>query len=326
MQLTDTHCHIQAADYPLDVSEVEARAAQAGVTRLICVGYDVESSRRAIEFVQNRPNAWASVGLHPHEAKTGESEYEKLADLIKSPRVPSSPFPAKLRQLASRELAREPSETTPAAGASSKSSSSTPAEAAATLSSRAVREALSEHDEMGGAARGTDSSKIVAIGECGLDYFYSHSDKQDQEKALRFQIELALEYDLPLIFHVRDAFDDFWPILDSYPTVRGVLHSFTDTQANLEKALQRGLYVGVNGIVTFTKLQWQLDAIAAVPLERLLLETDAPFLTPKPLRGRVNEPAHIELIAKFVSDLRHVSLHELANATTANALHLFSIS
>lgn len=167
--------------------------------------------------------------------------------------------------------------------------------------------------------------KIVAIGECGLDYFYGHSTKAEQEKALRYQIELALEFDLPLVFHVRDAFDDFWPIFDSYQGVKGELHSFTDNLTNLSKALTRGLYIGVNGIMTFTKNDWQLEVAKAIPRDRLLLETDAPFLTPKPLRGKVNEPAQVLLTARFLSELRQEPLEELAHYTTTNARQVFLI-
>jgi TatD DNase family protein len=174
-----------------------------------------------------------------------------------------------------------------------------------------------------GLVQGSTNGKIVGIGECGLDYFYGHSFKEDQEKALRFQIELALECDLPLVFHVREAFDDFLPIFDSYQGIRGELHSYTDDSANLYKALTRGLYIGVNGIVTFTKNNWQLEVAKAIPLDKLLLETDAPFLTPAPMRGKVNEPARVLLVAQFMSDLRNIELPELAKRTTANAQQLF---
>jgi TatD DNase family protein len=167
--------------------------------------------------------------------------------------------------------------------------------------------------------------KIIGIGECGLDYFYGHSTKEDQEKALRYQIELALEYDLPLVFHVREAFDDFWPIFDSYKGIRGELHSYTDNSANLSKAIERGLYIGVNGIMTFTKNDWQLEVARTIPLDKILLETDSPFLTPAPLRGKVNEPAHVLKVAEFISDLRQIPLSELAQHTTTNARQLFSI-
>ncbi len=194
-----------------------------------------------------------------------------------------------------------------------------------TVEARKVDESSADEKAIGIERRQPAASKIVAIGECGLDYFYGHSTKQEQEKALRYQIELALEFDLPLIFHVRDAFDDFWPIFDSYQGIRGELHSFTDDATNLSKALTRGLYIGVNGIMTFTKNDWQLEVAKAIPSDRLLLETDAPFLTPKPLRGRVNEPARVLLTATFLSDLRQEPLEELAQHTTTNARHVFLI-
>jgi TatD DNase family protein len=167
--------------------------------------------------------------------------------------------------------------------------------------------------------------KVVAIGECGLDYYYSHSPKDAQAELLRYQIELALSSSLPLIFHVREAFDDFWPIFDSYKGVRGVLHSFTDSQDNLNKALQRGLSIGVNGIATFAKDPQQLEVYRSVPLENLLLETDAPFLTPVPYRGRINEPKYVASVADFLAQLRQVPLETLAEATTQNARALFGI-
>lgn len=165
--------------------------------------------------------------------------------------------------------------------------------------------------------------KVVAVGECGLDYFYNHSPKAAQEKILRLQIELALEHDLLMVFHVRDAFADFWPIFDSYEHVRGVIHSFTAGQKELDEILARGLYVGQNGITTFMKDPAQLAAAKAVPLERLLLETDAPFLTPNPYRGTVCEPKHVRLTAEFLSQLRGIPLGQLAEISTQNAHDLF---
>lgn len=167
--------------------------------------------------------------------------------------------------------------------------------------------------------------KIVGVGECGLDYYYHHSPKEDQEALLRFQIELALEHDLPLSFHVREAFDDFWPIFDSYQHVRGVLHSFTDNMANLEKALERGLYIGVNGIATFARDEAKSVINRTIPLDRLLLETDAPYLTPHPYRGKVCEPKHVRVTAEYMAGLRGEPLEVLAASTTANAEKLFGI-
>ncbi|HYG83542.1 MAG TPA: TatD family hydrolase [Verrucomicrobiae bacterium] len=170
-----------------------------------------------------------------------------------------------------------------------------------------------------------DTSKIVGIGECGLDYFYEHSPREAQITLLHQHLELAQKHNLPVSFHVREAFTDFWPIFDQYPGLRGVLHSFTDTKDNLEKALARGLYIGVNGISTFTKSEAQKNMFASIPLEKMLLETDAPFLTPVPKRGTINEPAFVTLVAKFQANLRSINLEELSQATSQNATDLFSI-
>ena len=169
------------------------------------------------------------------------------------------------------------------------------------------------------------SNKVVAIGECGLDYFYNHTSKESQEKALRIQMELAIKHNLPMIFHVRDAFADFWKIYDSYPKIRGVIHSFSATKKELSEALSRGLFIGLNGIMTFSKNEDQLAAAKAVPSNRLILETDSPFLTPNPLRGRINEPKNVVLVADFLSQLRGQHLEQLAFDSTNNAESLFQI-
>ena len=167
--------------------------------------------------------------------------------------------------------------------------------------------------------------EIVGIGEIGLDYFYTHSSRQVQQAALRQQLQMAVDFDLPVSFHVREAFDDFWPIFDEFKGIRGVLHSFTDTQENLDKALERGLYIGVNGISTFTKQPAQQELFRDLPLESILLETDAPFLTPKPFRGKMNLPAYVALVASHQADTKGVTEDEIRQATTANAEKVFGI-
>ena len=247
--LVDTHCHIHEPSYPLDQDEVLARAEQADVQKMICVGTSEQSSREAIAFAQTHPHIFASIGVHPHDTKDG---YAALADL--------------------------------------------------------------PHD------------KVVAVGEIGLDYFYTHSPREVQITALKAQIDLALSRNLPIIFHVREAFDDFWPIFDSYNgKIRGVLHSFTDSHENMTAAITRGLYIGVNGISTFTKDAAQQEMFAAIPLSNLLVETDAPFLTPTPLRGKVNEPAFVEQVAEHHARIRGLSLDEVATRTSANAHALFAL-
>lgn len=164
--------------------------------------------------------------------------------------------------------------------------------------------------------------EVVGIGEIGLDYYYNHAPKAAQIELLHAQLELALEHQLPVSFHVRDAFEDFWPIFDQYRGIRGVLHSFTDSVRHMEQGLSRGLYVGVNGIATFARDRDEVTR--TLPLESIVLETDAPFLTPAPKRGKINEPAFITLIAQYTADLRFISLEELSRATERNATKLFN--
>ena len=176
-------------------------------------------------------------------------------------------------------------------------------------------------------ARLAEFEKVVAIGECGLDNFRSETTPEDQERSLRFQIELGIEHDLPMIFHVRDAFPKFFEILDEYKLqgVRGLVHCFTAGVPELEGALKRGLYIALNGIMTFTKDESQLEAARRVPLDRLVLETDSPFLAPTPMRGHRNEPANIAYTAKFLAELRGEALEDLEAATSQNAERLFGI-
>lgn len=218
---------------------------------MLVIGTSEQDSRQAVEFAASHDQAWAVVGVHPHDTKDGYADIGTL---------------------------------------------------------------LAEKSEY-----------IKGVGEIGLDYFYSHSPREVQIRALEQQLQWATNYNLPVSFHVREAFDDFWPIVDNFRGVRGVLHSFTDTKEQLEQALSRGLHIGVNGISVFTKNDSQREMFDAIPLGRLLFETDAPFLTPPPYRGKVNEPAYVELIAQHHAQRRGISLKEIATATTANATALFAL-
>jgi TatD DNase family protein len=252
--LVDTHAHIHFEQFREELDEVLARAAEAEVERILCVGVDEIDSGQALAVARAYAHVYATAGLHPHEADRGYEALEEVQRLV--------------------EL---------------------------------------------------DPDNIVAIGECGLDYYREGYDKDAQDRALRFQIELALEHDLPLVFHVRDAFDDFFTILDDYEGVRGVVHCFTAGLDEMHEAVKKGLFVALNGIMTFTKDDQQLAAAKALPLDRLVLETDCPFLTPAPKRGQRNEPANVALTAEFLADLRGESLEELSHATSQNAQRLFGL-
>lgn len=167
---------------------------------------------------------------------------------------------------------------------------------------------------------------LVAVGETGLDYHYYSSSKEQQQELLCKYLVLAKECSLPVIIHCREAFADLLRIIDSeYKGLPGVLHCFTGTLEEAELLIQRGWYISFSGIVTFKKSQ-ELQAIAKViPKERLLIETDAPYLAPISCRGKINEPAYLVETANFIATLRGVSLEELAETTAHNARTLFSL-
>ena len=169
--------------------------------------------------------------------------------------------------------------------------------------------------------------KVVAIGETGLDYYYEHSPRQPQQENFRRHIAAARRTGLPVIVHTRDADDDTIDILReemAKGAFTGVIHCFTGTQRLADASLELGLYISVSGIATFKNSAALRDVIKSVPLDRLLVETDAPFLAPIPHRGKTNEPAFVTHTAAMLAELKGVSGQELADATTANFFRLFS--
>lgn len=160
-------------------------------------------------------------------------------------------------------------------------------------------------------------NELVAIGEVGLDYHYERYDREKQIELFEQMLQLALDNDLPVSFHMREAFDDFFGVIANFPRIKGVIHSFSDNKKNLQRILENtDFYVGVNGMATYSTLP-------TPPLERILLETDAPFLTPVPFRGIINECGYIYEIAKWLSDKLAVDFDQVEKETTKNAEKLF---
>lgn len=172
-----------------------------------------------------------------------------------------------------------------------------------------------------------NDEKVIAVGECGFDFYYNDrsTDLKKQIQLLHGQLAIAQKYNLPVSFHVREAFDDFWPVFDQY-NIKGVLHSFTDRPDHLEKALSRGLFIGVNGIATFTSHTWQTEMFKTMPLKSIVIETDSPFLTPAPRRGRINTPNNVIYITNYLAELRGEDVRHIASHTTTNARRLFGFS
>lgn len=170
-------------------------------------------------------------------------------------------------------------------------------------------------------------SSAIAIGECGLDYHqYKGHDatgrKENQKRLFELQLQLALKNNVPVIMHCRDAFEDFFQVVNNY-SVRGVIHCFSGGLQDVREAQKRKFFVGIDGNVTYSK---HLEMIVPhIPLSMILLETDAPFLTPVPHRGSRNEPKHIPLIAKKIAELQKRTVLDVQNCTTKNARELFGI-
>lgn len=166
------------------------------------------------------------------------------------------------------------------------------------------------------------NKKIIAIGEIGLDYYYTKENKEEQIKLLEIQLKLAEKYNMPVIIHSREATLDTLTTLKKYH-VKGVIHSFSGSLETAREYIKMGYLIGINGVITFKNANIK-DVIKELPLSSLVLETDSPYLTPEPYRGKQNSPAHILDIAKFVADLKNISLEELANITNQNLDNMFN--
>lgn len=168
-----------------------------------------------------------------------------------------------------------------------------------------------------------NDKKVIAIGEIGLDYHYTKENKEEQKKLLEDQLLLAQEYNIPVIIHSREATEDTINTLKKYK-IKGVIHSFSGSLETAQIYIKMGFLLGINGVITFKKSKLK-EVIKEIPLENLVLETDSPYLTPEPFRGTRNEPARVLEIAKFISELKEVSLNDLARITNDNIKRIFDI-
>lgn len=249
----DTHAHIQMIEFDADREEALARARTAGIELMVTVGYHLEASQRAVEAAQRYSQVYASVGIHPHDARHYDEKTEQ----------------------ALRELAGSP--------------------------------------------------KVVAIGEAGLDFYRDRSPRPAQIDAFRRQIHLAKERGLPLIVHDREAHQETMQILKEEQAEVVVLHCFSGDLAMAEEAWARGYYTSIAGPVTYPKNEALREVVRRARPDRLVLETDCPYLPPQAFRGRRNEPAHLLSTAHEVAGLLRMSLDALGRLTTENARRLFGL-
>ncbi len=286
MILTDTHCHLDFGKFDSDRPEALNRAWEAGLTRILIPGLDLASSLSAIKLAESHPNLFAAIGIHPTESLAfGDSTIDALRQLF----LESTGLPVELWEQAP---ARQ---------------------------------------------------KIVAIGEIGLDYYWDAAPHDVQQEVIKEQLNLAGELELPVVLHLREAGDapegecasDLLKILEEWvnrlqrsqnPLAErpGVLHSFSGNLATARKAIQLNFYIGMTGPLTYKNAESKRQLVKALPLDKILIETDAPYLAPVPKRGRRNEPAFVRHIADKIAEIHSKSTEEIAAITTANAARLFA--
>ncbi len=176
------------------------------------------------------------------------------------------------------------------------------------------------------AAKASNQGKVVAVGEIGLDYYYDHCDRDVQKNVFRRQLELAIEFDLPVVIHTREADEDTAAILQEFaPRMnrKGVIHSFTSGMELAKLGVELGFMLGINGIVTFNKAENVREIVAATPIESLLLETDSPYLTPMPYRGIENAPKYLPFVAEKIADVKGLDVETVLQQTWQNSLLTF---
>lgn len=256
MRIVDTHCHLNDEALYKDLDNVISRARQAGVEKMVVIGWDKASSELAIKIAEQYENIYAVIGFHP------ENVFDINDDVLYK----------------TLELCKKP--------------------------------------------------KVVGIGEIGLDYHWTKDleKREIQKQYFVKQIEFANKVGLPISIHSREAFNDTLEILKEHkPMHGGVMHCYSGSVENINDIINLGLYIGLDGPVTFTNAKTPKEVAAEIPLEKLVVETDCPYLSPHPLRGTVNEPANISLIVDAIAEARGMSKKHLLDVLYQNSCKLFNL-
>ncbi|MGO9313832.1 MAG: TatD family hydrolase [Syntrophobacteraceae bacterium] len=254
-ELIDTHAHLDFPEFADSIPAVIQRALRAGVSTIVTIGIDIETSRKAVEIAGSYDRIYASAGIHPHAS--------------------FSPDARALQEL--EKIAANP--------------------------------------------------RVVAIGEIGLDYFRNRQPHPIQIECMKRQIETAVKTAKPVIFHIRDAWEDFFRIVPEFAHALppSVMHCFSGDWKVARKCLDLGFYLSIPGVVTFPKAEFLQDVVKRAPLDRLLVETDSPYLAPVPYRGKTNEPAFVLHTARKVAECRKEVFEKVAAQTTQNARAVFKM-
>ncbi len=313
--LIDAHAHLNFPDYEEDLPAVIQRAREAGVEAVICVGTDLSSSRRAVELASSSGlglGIWArkSIGT-----EGGESQ---------NAREKGSESPSTREKDVDSQSRGEEGSISQGTGASQRSPG---LEIYAAVGFHPLESREVDEEKMEPLSALAGHPRVVAIGETGLDFYREKPPLPHQERAFRHQIRIARKRGLPLIIHARDSLREVREILEEegLPPAGGVMHCFGGSGEEALEFVRLGFYIGLGGPVTFKNAARAREVAVVVPLERLLLETDCPFLSPHPFRGQRNEPARLSLIAREIALLRGLSVEEVDRVTSANARRLFRL-
>lgn len=257
--MIDTHCHLDMYSSITEREEILSRAFNEGFEYIISVASDLTASKSALDIARTHPKVYASVGIHPHDAKdVNDDSLHELKSIIK--------------------------------------------------------DSLNSKD-----------NKLVALGEIGLDYFYNHSPRDVQREGFVKLLSIAKEFDLPVIIHNRDADEDTIKLIENSCIKKALFHCYSSDLNMAKWIIERGFYISFAGNITFKKAQLIREIARYVPDDKFMIETDAPFLAPEPLRGKRNEPSYMIYTARVIAGLRDVSVDDIDRITSLNAKKFFQI-
>lgn len=260
MELFDTHSHYNDEKFDKDREQIIKETYEAGITKFVCAGYNIESSQKAIELSQKYEFIYSICGISPNDIPQSEQELWKDIDEI----------------------------------------------------TKIIKE--------------NKTNKLVAIGEIGLDYYWNKENKELQTEAFIKQIDLANELNLPIVIHSRDASVDTINVIKEHTVKKaGIFHCCQFNQEMIKQALELGYYISFAGPVTFKNSKNASDIVKLVPLDRILIETDSPYLSPEPNRGKRNDSRNVKFIAQKIANFKEIPIDEIAKITYENALRIFTI-
>ncbi len=285
MEFFDSHCHLDDDKFNIDREQLIPEIYHSGITKFVNCGYSLESSIKAIELSKKYDYIYSTVGISPNDLSTNWAEDVEKID-----------------EILQNELNKSDNNE------------------AKCVQGQTNKVQKSQQD-----ANKSTNSKIVAIGEIGLDYHYD-TDKDIQKQAFIKQINLANKYDLPVTIHTRDAVMDTLDIIKANPIKnKGIFHCCPFNRELIKEGLKLGFYISIAGPITFKNSKNAEEIANLVPIDRLLIETDSPYLAPEPVRGTRNDPRNVKYTAQKIADLRHTELEAIAQATYQNAMKIYRI-